>query len=84
MAAVSYKGVVKDNRVVLQGGINLPDGLEVEVIPLDQTIAQSQGDWLEQVRHVRELIASQIKGYAGDSVKEIRQLREDRLKTFEE
>lgn len=84
MAAVSYKGVVKDNRVVLQRGINLPDGLEVEVIPLDQTITQSQGDWLEQARHIRELIASEIQGYAGDSVKEIRELREDRLKTFEE
>ena len=76
MAAASYKGVVKNNRVVFQRGINLPDGLEVEVIPLSQTIIQSQGDWLEQARHVRELIASQIQGYAGDSVKEVRQLRE--------
>jgi hypothetical protein len=84
VAAVSYKGVVKNNRVVLQRGINLPDGLEVEVIPLSKTVAQSQGDWLEQARHVRELIASQIQVYAGDSVKEIRELREDRLKTFEE
>ncbi len=34
MAEAIYKGVVKDNRVFLQKGVNLPDGLEVEVIPV--------------------------------------------------
>lgn len=106
MAEATYKGVVKDNRVFLQKGVNLPDGLEVEVIPvvclglgnadmknsvgehkaneIEQTTMYTQGDWLEQARHVREQIATQIGGYAGDSVKEIKELREDRAKAIGE
>ena len=84
MAETTYKGVVKDNRVVLQSGVNLPDGLEVEVIPIEQMTMYTQEDWLEQARHVREQIAAQIGGYAGDSVKEIKELREDRAKAIGE
>jgi hypothetical protein len=84
MAAASYRGVVKDNKVVLQKGIDLPDGLEVEVTPIDQITAYTQSDWLKQARHVREQIAEQIGGYAGDSVKEIREIREDRAKAIGE
>jgi len=84
MSEATYKGVVKDNRVFLQKGINLPDGLEVEVIPIEQITMHTQGDWLEQARHVREQIATQIGGYAGDSVKEIKELREYRAKAIGE
>ncbi|MBM3235188.1 hypothetical protein FJZ31_02695 [Candidatus Poribacteria bacterium] len=106
MAEAIYKGVVKNNRVVLQTGINLPDGLEVEVIPvvgpglgnadmkdsvgehkaneIERITMHTQEDWLEQARHVREQIAAQIGGYAGDSVREIKELREDRTKAIGE
>ena len=82
MAPATYKGVVKDNRVVLQKGVNLPDGLEVEIIPIERTTTYAQGDWLEQARHVREQIAAQIGGYAGDSVKEVKELREDKVQAM--
>lgn len=84
MTVATYKGVVKNNRVVLQKGVNLPDGLEVEVIPIEPVTTHAQEDWLEQARRVRERLAAQIEGYAGDSVKEIRELREDRTQTIGE
>jgi len=84
MSVAVYKGVVKDNKVVFQKGVNLPDGLEVEVIPVERIASHSQQDWLEQARHVREQISVQIGGHAGDSVKEIKELREDRVKTIGE
>lgn len=84
MAAASYRGVVKDNKVVLQNGIDLPDGLEVEVIPIEQITVYTQKGWLEQARLVRDQITVQIGGYAGDSVKGIREIREDRAKAIGE
>lgn len=84
MTAATYKGVVKDNRVVLQKGVNLPDGLEVEVIQIEEITMHTQEDWLEQARQVRKQIATQMGGYAGDSVKEIKELREDRTKSIGE
>ena len=81
MATANYRGVVKDNRVILQKGVSLPDGLEVEIVPIER---HRQEDWLRQARLVREQIAAQIEGYAGDSVKEIRELRQDRTEAIGE
>lgn len=33
---MSYKGVVKGNVVILEKGVNLPDGTSVEIIPEGQ------------------------------------------------
>lgn len=34
MAMAAYKGIVKRNRIVLEGGVELPDGTEVVVTPV--------------------------------------------------
>ena len=34
---VNYKGVVKDNVIILEKGVKLPDGTSVEIIPKGQT-----------------------------------------------
>jgi len=33
---MSYKGLVKGNVIILENGVNLPDGTSVEVIPIEQ------------------------------------------------
>lgn len=37
MNIVNYKGVVKDNVIILEKGVKLPDGTSVEIIPKGQT-----------------------------------------------
>lgn len=37
---MGYKGVVKDNVIVLEQGVKLPEGTEVEVVP--------QGWWMSE------------------------------------
>ena len=34
---MNYKGVVKDNVIILESGVKLPDGTSVEIIPKGQT-----------------------------------------------
>jgi hypothetical protein len=33
---MNYKGVVKDNVIILENGVKLPDGTSVEIIPKGQ------------------------------------------------
>ena len=34
---MNYKGIVKNNVVILEKGVKLPDGTSVEIIPKEQT-----------------------------------------------
>ena len=33
---MGYKGIVKDNVIVLERGVKLPEGMKVEIIPREQ------------------------------------------------
>ena len=80
---MGYKGVVKDNVIVLENGVKLPEGTEVEVT--------TQGWWMseeakrnatdkEAFRRLLDECAELRKQMpeTTDSVKIIRQMREER------
>jgi hypothetical protein len=80
---MGYKGVVKDNVIVLEKGVKLPEGTEVQVVP--------QGWWMseEAMRNAtdkkafKRLLAECNKlreqmPETTDSVKIIREMREAR------
>jgi hypothetical protein len=80
---MGYKGVVKDNVIVLEKGVKLPEGTEVQVVP--------QGWWMseEAMRNAtdkkafKRLLAECDKlreqmPETTDSVKIIREMREAR------
>ena len=80
---MGYKGVVKDNVIVLEKGVKLPEGTEVQVVP--------QGWWMseEAMRNAtdkkafKRLLAEcdrlrEQMPETTDSVKIIREMREAR------
>ena len=80
---MGYRGIVKDNVIVLEQGVKLPEGTEVQVVP--------QGWWMseEAMRNAtdkkasRKLLAECDKlqeqmPETTDSVKIIREMREER------
>jgi len=78
---MTCKGVVKNNVVILEGGVQLPDGLRVTVMPEEETVfgdITAGDEWLEICDEVREAIRARAGGYAGNSVEELRELREER------
>lgn len=80
---MGYKGVVKNNVVMLEEGVKLPEGTEVEVIPLGRWMSEEARRnatdkeafkrWLNKCDRHRE----QMKETT-DSVQIIRELREER------
>jgi len=80
---LGYKGVVKDNVVILEQGIELPEGAEVEVITQgwwlseearrNATDKESFRRWLARCRRHREQMPKTT-----DSVQIIREMREAR------
>jgi len=77
---MTCRGVIKNNVVILEEGVQLPDGLRVTVIPEEDIFSDttSGDEWLEICDEVREAIKARVDGYAGDSVEELRELREER------
>jgi hypothetical protein len=80
---MGYKGVVKDNVIVLEKGVKLPEGTEVQVVP--------QGWWMsEEAMHnatdkkaFKRLLAECDKlreqmEVTTDSVQIIREMRDER------
>ena len=84
---MGYKGVVKDNVIVLEEDIELPEGAEVEVITEGwwlsdeaRRIAKDKDalqKWLAECDQLRARIRSEI-GVTTDSVQIIREMREAR------
>ena len=80
---MGYKGVVKDNVIVLEKGVNLPEGMEVEVnaqgwwmseeARRNATDKESFRKWLVGCKKHREQM-----GMTTDSVQIIREMREER------
>ena len=80
---MGYKGVVKDNVIVLKKGVKLPEGTEVEVTAQgwwmseeakrDATDKESLRKWLARCNKHREQM-----GITTDSVQIIREMREER------
>lgn len=72
-------GIVQDGRIVLDGDTALPEGLRVQIIPLEHgngagTVDKlTLGEWLEQVDKVRAALP-----HTSDSTDLLRQLREER------
>jgi len=81
---LGYKGVVKDNMVVLEQGAELPEGAEVEVITqgwwLSEEARRNAADressrrWLARCRRHRQQMPKTT-----DSVQIIREIREARV-----
>jgi len=80
---MGYKGVVKDNVIVLEQGVKLPDGTEVEVI--------AQGWWMSEEARLNATDKKSFKRLLDecdelrkqmpkttDSVQIIREMREER------
>ena len=84
---MGFKGIVKDNVIVLEEGVTLPEGAEVEVIAkgwwLSEEAQRIAGDrkafqkWLGECDQLRARIRSEI-GKTTDSVQIIREMREER------
>lgn len=84
---MGYKGVVKDSMIVLEQGVKLPEGTKVEVIAkgwwLSEEAQRNASDrtsfrkWLAKCDRLRERIGSET-GKTTDSVKIIREMREER------
>jgi hypothetical protein len=80
---LGYRGIVKDNVIVLENGVKLPEGAEVEVITQgwwmseeakrNATDKESFRRWLAQCERHREQMPETT-----DSVKIIREMREAR------
>lgn len=70
-----YRGIVKGNVVVLEDEVALPEGLKVAVMPQEKGQSIEALDWLKECDEVREAIRVRIRGYAGDSVQELQELR---------
>jgi hypothetical protein len=77
---MTCKGVIRNNVVILEEGVQLPDGLRVTVIPEEEIFSNvaAEDEWLKICDEVREAIRARVGGYAGDSVQELRELREER------
>jgi len=80
---MGYKGVVKDNVIVLEQGVKLPEGMEVEVIAqgwwMPEEARRNATDkrafkrWLAKCDRHRERMKETT-----DSVQIIREMREER------
>jgi hypothetical protein len=53
----TFKGIVKDNMVMLEEGIHLPDGAEVEVRLVERTLSPEEA--------FAQLLANPITHYVG-------------------
>ena len=84
---MGYKGVVKDNVIVLEKGVKLPEGTEVEVITQgwwmseeakrNATDKESFRKWLARCNKHREQME-----ITTDSVQIIREMREERASGY--
>jgi len=84
---MGYKGVVKNNAIVLEDDVELPEGAEVEVITEGwwlsdeaRRIAKDRDalqKWLTECDQLRARIRSEM-GVTTDSVQIIREMREAR------
>lgn len=78
---MAYRGIVKDNVVVLEKGVRLPEGTLVDVIPHEDAEPAKRDrqkqmrEWLAGARKVREKMS-----VSKDSVEVLRELREERSK----
>jgi hypothetical protein len=80
---MGYRGVVKDNMIVLEEGVQLPEGTEVEVITQDWWLSEearrnaadkkSFRRWLARCDKHREQME-----VTADSVQIIREMRDER------
>ncbi len=84
---MGYKGVVKDNVIVLKDDVELPEGAEVEIINKGWWLSDEArciaGDenalqkWLAECDQLRSRIKSE-SGVTTDSAQIIREMREAR------
>jgi hypothetical protein len=76
---MTYRGIVKRGRIVLEGEVILPEGTLVSVIPEEpgaidiRACTTTLKEWLQGARQVRALLPK-----TGDSAEILRQLREER------
>jgi len=76
MGMMIYKGVVKDKVIVLEKGVLLPEGTQVDIIPCEESEAEKHDRqkrmraWLANARKVRAKMS-----LSGDSVEILRELR---------
>ena len=80
---MGYKGVVKDNVIVLENGVKLPEGAEVEVTVQGWWMSEEAKRNATDKESFRRLLAECDKLRAQmpettDSVKIIREMREER------
>lgn len=72
-------GIVQDGQIVLDGDTPLPEGLRVQIIPLELGSGTDTGEkltlreWLEQADKVRAALP-----HTSDSTDLLRQIREER------
>ena len=74
MVAVTYRGTVKNNKVVLERGVTLPDGAEVEV-----RLLESKPDSAKRKAAVARLraIGEKLKGRDVNLSKYVIEAREE-------
>lgn len=76
---MTYKGTVKGNVIEMEGGVTLPEGTRVNIIPEQPfTVHAPQQpltlkEWLQEARQVRAQLPQ-----TSDSVEILQQLRERR------
>lgn len=80
---MGYKGVVKDKVVVLEQGVELPEGTEVEVIAQDWWLSEEARQNATDKRAFKKLLdeCKELRKQmpkTTDSVKIIREMREER------
>ena len=76
---MTYRGIVKEGLIELEGDVTLAEGTRVSVTPEEplaidsRTSTMTLKEWLQGARQVRAQLTR-----TGDSVEILRQLREER------
>ena len=47
---VGYKGIVKDNVIILEQGVKLPEGMRVEIIPSEKIKEKTKSSQKQSIR----------------------------------
>ena len=68
---MNYKGVVKDNVIILEKGVKLPDGTSVEVIPKGQ-MSETELSQKQSIRGKYAFVRTSSEDFAKRKQQEMR------------
>jgi hypothetical protein len=68
---VGYKGIVKDNVIILEQGVKLPEGMRVEIIPKEQIKGKTELSQRQSIRGKYAFIHTSSEEFARRKQQEI-------------